>query len=180
MNGYFLPALLCCAQVAHSFPQVPAQSIRAFASSEGALSKVSAFLDGSQEDPRALYFFCDKGQHGLRSAYTILRGCIACKHIVDPIEVKIVPVTVSCECCLGPLCYKYLEMMGNDVFHVSPHPCLPRDRCDRYPLAYCSEQLMSFDKCMGQPITLLNKALNNIRVKTSTAAYTAIPKLITN
>eukprot|EP00904_Undaria_pinnatifida_P003151 jgi/Undpi1/12837/HiC_scaffold_7.g02504.m1 len=53
-------------QVAHSFPKVAAQNIRAFGSSEGALQKVNAFLDGGEGDPLALYFFADKGNTGLR------------------------------------------------------------------------------------------------------------------
>lgn len=64
-------------QVANSFTQITSQSIRAFATSQGALSKVNAFLDGGQGDPCALFFFCDKGQQGLRQVINwTTRGCL--------------------------------------------------------------------------------------------------------
>lgn len=53
-------------QVAHAFPKVAAQNIRAFANSDAALHKVNAFLDGGVGDPTALYFFGEKGDSGLR------------------------------------------------------------------------------------------------------------------
>lgn len=53
-------------KVAHSFPMVTAQSLRAFGTSDGALAKVNTFLDKGHDGPSALYFFCDKGQQGLR------------------------------------------------------------------------------------------------------------------
>ncbi|CAM9950745.1 unnamed protein product [Pylaiella littoralis] len=50
-------------QVAHSFPKVTSQNIRAFGNSEGALQRVNEFLDGGQGDPSALFFFADKGNN---------------------------------------------------------------------------------------------------------------------